>query len=309
MKKALTLVLLCALGLTSCGKAEVNFADESGIISAAANSEKVKLNENMLLENGSPAEWLERYGDPIYYVNGTRFEFTLPDNADPDSVKVTDTVINADGEPKYDIKAASREPEYFDVWNGVVSFRLEGHPAAFLSSYLADYETGACLRSFDIEFVSEGEEYKYTFCIRSDASFDVPCPETEPIVYEIVEVNGDTYIADCTADEWLKQKGEPPYYPYGTIFRIVPPNGGEVRKISCTEYNDINYANCDPEIHTTKSDVDFEVTDGSAEFTLEANYISSFFFVWRSFDITVDFGEDTRVYTFCVSEYKIEERQ
>lgn len=129
----------------------------------------VALDESMLIENGTPAEWLKQCGEPLYYANGTIFSVALPDNAE--SVNVTDTVIRDDGNPKYDLKAAAREPD-FDIFGGAVHIRLEGHTAAFLSSNLADYDAGACLRSFDIEFVSEDTEHKYTFCIRSDASFE-----------------------------------------------------------------------------------------------------------------------------------------
>lgn len=259
----------------------------------------VVFDENMLIENGTPAEWLKQCGEPIYYANGTIFAVALPDNAE--SVRVTDTVIRDDGNPKYDLKAAAREPD-FDIFDGAVHIRLEGHTAAFLSSNLADYDAGACLRSFDIEFVSEETERKYTFCIRSDASFEEYYPPAEPIACETVEVDGDTYIADCTADEWIKQKGEPPYYPDGTIFKVIPPNDGEVLKISCTESRVVDLTDYDFSSSKPIS-IDFEVSDGAAVFTVEPNYVSSDFCIWRCFDVTVDFGGDTQVYTFCVSSF------
>ncbi|MDE5859562.1 MAG: hypothetical protein K2H23_04160 [Oscillospiraceae bacterium] len=306
MKKFLPILLICALVLTSCGKNDSieNTYNESSEISEAIYSSKVILDESIYLENCTAAEWLEQMGEPVYYLNGTQFEFTLPNNADAESVKVTDTVINSDGNPKYDIKAASREPEYFDVWNGVVSFRLNGHPAAFLSSYLADYEPGACLRSFDIEFVSDGKEHKYTFCVRSDASFDEYHEETELNVdYETIEIDGDVYISDCTADEWIEQKGEPSYYPNGTIFRIIPPEGGEIREISYIKAYRSDWTTYDFSKPTAEADVECDVSNNAAVFTLDVRepLISSLGGPCRCcFNVTVEFGDDTQVYTFCV---------
>ena len=308
MKKLLPILLICALGLTSCGKNDIieNTADNkiTGISAEGVYSSKVVLDESICLENSTAADWLEKRGEPVYYLNGTQFEFTLPDNTDPDSVKVTDTVINPEGKPKYDLKAAAREPEYFEVWKGVVSFRLTGHPAAFLSSFLEDYEPGACLRSFDIEFVSDGEEHKYTFCVRSDASFDEYQEEIELNVdYETIEIDGDVYIEDCTADEWIAQKGELSYYPNGTILRIIPPDGGEVSGISYIKAHRIDWTSYDFSKSSAGTDVEFEMSNNIAVFTLDVRepFISSVGGPCRCcFNVTVDFGDDTHVYTFCI---------
>lgn len=172
IKKLAAAVITAAL-FTACG-AKVPETPPSVQITANGAQVENTVNETcwdntVYIIDGTAADWLEQYGDPVYYPDGTTFEIVLPKkNTVPDSVRLTDSVIRDDGSLKYDESAAVCElvPE---INENVISFTLEGHMASMLSSQLSDYESGAVLRCFELTCKWGDNECVYTFCIRSDA--------------------------------------------------------------------------------------------------------------------------------------------
>ncbi len=172
IKKLAAAVITAAL-LTACG-GKVPETPPTVQITADGTQVANTVNETfwdntVYIMDGTAADWLEQYGAPVYYPDGTTFEIVLPKkNAAPDSVKLTDSIISEDGSYKYDKRAAIREiiPH---INENVISFTLDGHPASMLSSQLSDYESGAVLRCFELTCKWGDNECVYTFCIRSDA--------------------------------------------------------------------------------------------------------------------------------------------
>ncbi len=171
--KIFAAIAVSAIMLTACGE---KIPETPPAVQVTADGAQVAniVNETcwdntVYIMDGTAADWLEQYGDPVYYPDGTTFEVALPEkNTAPDSVDLTDSVICEDGSYKYDIRAAVREiiPH---INENVISFTLDGHPASMLSSQLSDYESGAVLRCFELTCKWGDNECVYTFCIRSDA--------------------------------------------------------------------------------------------------------------------------------------------
>lgn len=114
------------------------------------------------------SEWIEKFGEPVYFPDGTVFEVVIPEkNAAPDKVTVTDTLIRPNGTMKYDERAAVVDitPE---VSGNVIFFSLDSHWAIALSSDLADYEKGTAFLCFDVTCHWGDNVCVYTFCVRSD---------------------------------------------------------------------------------------------------------------------------------------------
>ncbi len=172
IKKLAAAVITAAL-LTACGGKVPETPPAAQVtadgVQVANVVNKTCWDNTVYIMDGTAAEWLEQYGDPVYYPDGTVFEVALPKkNTAPDSVKLTDSVIREDGSLKYDETAAVRElvPQ---INENVISFTLDGYPASMLSSQLSDYENGAVLRCFELTCKWGDNECVYTFCIRSDA--------------------------------------------------------------------------------------------------------------------------------------------
>ena len=172
--KIFAAIAASAIMLTACGE---KIPETPPAVQITADGAQVAntVNETcwdntVYIIDGTAADWLEQYGDPVYYPDGTTFEVALPKkNTAPDSVTLTDSVIREDGSYKYDKRAAIREID-FNMNENVISFTLDGHPASMLSSQLSDYESGATLRCFELKCKWGENECIYTFCIRSDAS-------------------------------------------------------------------------------------------------------------------------------------------
>ena len=86
----------------------------------------------------------------------------------PDSVKLEDHILNADGNMKY--KEIQTIPIEFKNDKG--SFILVSNPAALLSSDSSDYEPGASIRGFRLICKWDENECEYAFIIRSNRYID-----------------------------------------------------------------------------------------------------------------------------------------
>lgn len=172
--KPLAAILISAAILTACGKKVPETPPvanvTAGDLQVANIMNESCWNNTVYILNGTAEEWLEQYGVPAYYPNGTIIKIVLPEKtASPDSVKLTDSIIREDGSLKYDERAAVTEIKP-DINENVISFALDGYMASSLSSSLADYENGAVLRCFELTCKWGDNECIYTFCIRTDAS-------------------------------------------------------------------------------------------------------------------------------------------
>lgn len=172
MKKKLIAALLGAVLFTGCGQKipetpPVVTIDAAGV--SVSNTTNISAWDNTVyLIDGTASEWLDKYGEPLYFPKGTVFQVILPEKtASPDKITVTDTLIREDGTPKYEQKAAVTEvtPE---INENIISFALDDHWATGLSSNSEDYKEGSALRCFEIS-CSWGENICiYTFCVKSD---------------------------------------------------------------------------------------------------------------------------------------------
>lgn len=173
MKMKIIALLACAaLIFSGCGN---KIPKEPPEVSVTAGGTSVGSTVNLscwgntvYLLDATASEWIEKYGEPLFYPNGTVFEIIIPEkNTAPDKVTVTDTLIRPDGTMKYDKRAAVVDitPE---VNGNVISFSLDTHWATALSSGLADYEDGSAFRCFDVTCHWGDNVCVYTFCIRSD---------------------------------------------------------------------------------------------------------------------------------------------
>lgn len=172
MKKKLIAALLGAVLFTGCGQKipetpPVVTIDAAGV--SVSNTTNISAWDNTVyLLDGTASEWLDKYGEPLYFPKGTVFQVILPEKtALPDKLTVTDTLIREDGTPKYEQKAAVTEvtPE---INENIISFALDDHWATGLSSNSEDYKKGSALRCFEIS-CSWGENICiYTFCVKSD---------------------------------------------------------------------------------------------------------------------------------------------
>lgn len=172
MKKKLIAALLGAVLFTGCGQKipetpPVVTIDAAGV--SVSNTTNISAWDNTVyLIDGTASEWLDKYGEPLYFPKGTFFQVILPEKtASPDKITVTDTLINENGTPKYEQKAAVTEvtPE---INENIISFALDDHWATGLSSNSEDYKEGSALRCFEIS-CSWGENICiYTFCVKSD---------------------------------------------------------------------------------------------------------------------------------------------
>ncbi len=173
MKINFALIILCMLFmLSSCGSKSPTeppeiIVDAGG--STVSNTSSISSWDNTVyLLDSTSEKWIDVYGEPVYYPLGTVFRVTLSEKtAAPDRVTVTDTVIRQDGSMKYDERAAVKNvsPE---ISENVVSFPLDAHWAAMLSSNLADYEQGAVWRCFEVTCEWGNNSCIYTFCVRTD---------------------------------------------------------------------------------------------------------------------------------------------
>ncbi|MBQ8787496.1 MAG: lipoprotein [Oscillospiraceae bacterium] len=172
MKSKIIAVLLGAVLLTGCGQKSPETPpaveiDAGGV--SVSNTVNISAWDNTVyLINGTSSDWLGKYGEPVFFPLGTIFRVTIPEKtATPDSVTVTDTLIREDGTPKYDKKAAVNvlTPE---IDGNVVSFSLDNHWAAMLSSNSEDYQEGAIWRCFEITCTWGENVCIYTFCVRTN---------------------------------------------------------------------------------------------------------------------------------------------
>lgn len=172
MKKKFIAALIGAVILTGCGQnipetPPVVTIDAGGV--SVSNTTTVSAwNNTVHLINGTASDWIDKYGDPLFFPIGTVFQVTLPEEiVSPDSITVTDTLICEDGTPKYDKKAAIVDltPE---VNKNVITFSLDNHWATGLSSNSEDYKEGTAWRCFEVT-CSWGENVcVYTFCVRAN---------------------------------------------------------------------------------------------------------------------------------------------
>ncbi|MBQ8176794.1 MAG: hypothetical protein IJ035_07170 [Oscillospiraceae bacterium] len=172
MKNKLIAVILGAVLLTGCGQkapeTPPTITVEAGGISVSNTVNISAWDNTVYLLNGTASEWIDKYGEPVFFPSGTVFSVAIPEKiAVPDSITVTDTLICEDGTPKYDERAAVVEltPE---INGNVVSFSLDNHWATGLGSNSEDYKEGAAWRCFEIS-CSWGENVcVYAFCVRSN---------------------------------------------------------------------------------------------------------------------------------------------
>lgn len=172
MKKEFIAALLGAVLLTGCGQKTPETPPvvtiDAGGVSVSNTTTVSSWNNTVHLINGTASDWIDEYGEPLFFPIGTVFQVTLPEKTvSPDSIKVTDTHISEDGNPKYEQKAAVTEvtPE---ISGNIISFSLDDHWATGLSSNSEDYKEGTAWRCFEIT-CSWGENVcVYTFCVRSN---------------------------------------------------------------------------------------------------------------------------------------------
>ncbi|MBQ5320385.1 MAG: hypothetical protein J6K17_14950 [Oscillospiraceae bacterium] len=172
MKIKFIAAIMCAVILTGCGAKipetpPAVMVDAGGI--SVSNTANISAWDNTVyLLDGTASDWLSEYGEPVFFPLGTVFSITIPEKTTlPDKITVTDTLINKDGTPKYDERAAIVEliPQ---INENIVSFYLDNHWATGLSSNSEDYKEGASWRCFDVT-CSWGENVcVYTFCVRTN---------------------------------------------------------------------------------------------------------------------------------------------
>lgn len=116
-------------------------------------------------EGSSFAGWPEAGADALTYVpSGETLWLEFPGET-PDTVEVRDTLLNADGSPKY---AASATQTYaVTKKDEAFCMALEPHPAAYLSSDSKDYEKGASYRGLQLVCRWGDTESAYAFAVRS----------------------------------------------------------------------------------------------------------------------------------------------
>ena len=172
MKTKFIAALLITVILTGCGQKipespPVITIDADGI--SLSNTTNISAWDNTIyLLDGTASDWLSEYGKPVFFPLGTVFSITIPEKTTlPDKITVIDTLINKDGTPKYDERAAIVEltPE---ISENVVSFSLDNHWATGLSSNSEDYQEGAAWRCFEITCTWGENVCVYTFCVRTN---------------------------------------------------------------------------------------------------------------------------------------------
>lgn len=172
--KRIIMSLIMASALTSCGN---RLQEETSEISISSCGKEIAFiseefypsdEENSASEFVSAESWLEQAGEPEYYPDGSLFEIKFPEDMGiPDSVSINDVLITSDGKLKYDKSVAVKEAVPV-INDNTVSFVLDKHLATSLSSNSEDYKKGSAYRSFGIICGWGDEQYRYTFCIRSD---------------------------------------------------------------------------------------------------------------------------------------------
>lgn len=172
MKMKFITVLICAVLFTGCGQkvpeTPPTVEIDAGGISVSNTANISAWDNTVYLLDGTASDWLEEYGEPVFFPLGTVFSVTLPEKVTvPDLITVTDTLICEDGTPKYDKKAAVNilTPE---IEENVVTFSLDNHWATGLSSNSEDYQEGAAWRCFEITCTWGENVCVYTFCVRSN---------------------------------------------------------------------------------------------------------------------------------------------
>lgn len=172
MKKKFITALISVLILTGCGQKvpETPPAVEidAGGITVPNTSNTSYWDNTVYLLNGTASDWIDEYGKPMFFPIGTIFCVTIPPKSvAPDSVTVTDTLIQEDGTPKYDKKAAIIEvvPQ---IEENVITFSLENHWASGLSSNSEDYKEGTAWHCFEITCNWGENVCVYTFCVRTN---------------------------------------------------------------------------------------------------------------------------------------------
>ena len=171
----LTLILVYILyAFTGCNNS-VTEPPEIKII--AGNSEMAYVVEKITW-NGEKIEEEDRFislmqnqtvTDLAYIkLNETmQFEF---DGKAPDSLSLTDQILNQDGSVKYTEKETRTVS--LQEKNGGWECTLGVNPAVHLSSNSADYEAGATIRGFRLLCVWGKNECEYVFILRSDAGWE-----------------------------------------------------------------------------------------------------------------------------------------
>lgn len=172
MKTKIFAALLGVVLLTGCGKKAPETPPEvsvdAGGISVSNTSSISAWDNTVYLLDGTASDWIAEYGEPVFFPLGTVFSVIIPEKTTaPDSVTVTDTLINEDGTPKYDKKAAVNELTPV-IEENIISFSLENHWATGLSSNSEDYQEGAAWRCFEITCTWGENVCVYTFCVRSN---------------------------------------------------------------------------------------------------------------------------------------------
>ena len=85
----------------------------------------------------------------------------------PDKLQLEDCILKEDGMPKYTEKEVNEIP--VKLTNGKLTFKLDAHMAAMLSSNSKDYEPGNTIRGFRLICNWDNNECEYGFVIRTDA--------------------------------------------------------------------------------------------------------------------------------------------
>ena len=175
MKTKIISALLSVILLAGCGKntpeTPPSVTVDAGGISVSNTTSLSCWNNTVYLLNGAADDWIEKYGEPIFLPLGTVFRVTIPSNsAEPDTIVVKDILINEDGSPKYDEKAAVNELSA-TLEDNIITFSLDNHWASGLSSDSEDYKEGAVWRCFEITCTWDENVCVYSFCVRTNPTF------------------------------------------------------------------------------------------------------------------------------------------
>ncbi|MDR1629504.1 MAG: hypothetical protein LBS36_04745 [Oscillospiraceae bacterium] len=117
-------------------------------------------------------------GDLVYLKNGESITIEF-DGKLPDTVKLTEHIIKADGSAKY---TTEHKGTAIDIAfkKGKGSFVIEKNYATALSSNSADYAPGATIKGYRLLCNFGTDECEYAFVIRGDAAFTMTAETFAP---------------------------------------------------------------------------------------------------------------------------------
>lgn len=158
------LALWWGMGIAGCGDRVVPQAQVS-----ADEEELVCTEDAQASEEASWKEYMEAYGSELAYLElGTEILVSF-DGEKPEELEVRDSVIDEEGNLRYGDRVTEIRDCRWQEDQKAYTFYLSGHFGSVLSSDLADYEPGACLRGLEIHYRWDGKDYTSRFVVRTDA--------------------------------------------------------------------------------------------------------------------------------------------